>query len=44
MFFAYSISLGLLSESVKPELTTEELVELFVDIFVRGTIKRDVQQ
>jgi len=44
MFFAYSISLGLLSESVKPELTTDELVELFVDIFVRGTIKEDVQQ
>jgi AcrR family transcriptional regulator len=44
MFFAYSISLGLLGESVKPTLTTEELVDLFVDIFVRGTIREDAQQ
>jgi AcrR family transcriptional regulator len=44
MFFAYSISLWLLGESVKPELETEELVDLFVDIFVRGTIKEDVEK
>lgn len=44
MFFAYSISLWLLGESVKPELTTNELVDLFVDIFVRGTIKEDAQE
>jgi AcrR family transcriptional regulator len=44
MFFAYSIGLGLLGESVKPTLTTEELVDLFVDIFVRGTIREDAQQ
>jgi AcrR family transcriptional regulator len=44
MFFAYSISLWLLGESVKPDLTIEELVDLFVDIFVRGTIKEDAQE
>jgi hypothetical protein len=37
MFFAYSISLGLLDEKVQPELSPEELVEAFVEIFVRGT-------
>jgi AcrR family transcriptional regulator len=44
MFFAYSISLWLLGESVKPELPTEELVDLFVDIFVRGTIREGAQE
>jgi AcrR family transcriptional regulator len=41
MLFAYAISLGLLAEPVSPELSTEELVAQFVDIFVRGTIHQD---
>ena len=40
MFFAYAISLGLLAEPVDPELSNEELVSQFVDIFVHGTIRR----
>jgi AcrR family transcriptional regulator len=42
MFFAYSISLWLLDEAVQPELEPEELVAQFVDIFVRGTVNREV--
>ena len=37
MFFAYGIGLGILQEPVSPELAPEELVALFVDIFVNGT-------
>jgi len=37
MFFAYTISLWLLDEAIQPEMSSEALVELFVDIFVRGT-------
>ncbi|MFN2291775.1 MAG: TetR/AcrR family transcriptional regulator [Anaerolineae bacterium] len=37
MFFAYSVSLGLLVEQMSPELSTDEVVERFVDIFVLGT-------
>ncbi|MCL7455430.1 MAG: TetR/AcrR family transcriptional regulator [Anaerolineae bacterium] len=37
MFFAYSVSLGLLDEEVRPELSVEEVVDHFVDIFVLGT-------
>jgi AcrR family transcriptional regulator len=40
MFFAYSISLFLLDEPVQPELTSEDIVELFVSIFVDGTLHR----
>ncbi len=42
MFFACSISLWLLDEAVQPELGPEELVAQFVDIFVRGTVNREV--
>jgi AcrR family transcriptional regulator len=38
MFFAYTVSLWLLDEPLDPELSTEELVEQFVDIFVGGTL------
>jgi AcrR family transcriptional regulator len=38
MFFAYTISLWLLDEPLDPQLSTEELVEQFVDIFVEGTL------
>ena len=41
MFFAYAISLGILAEPVSPELSLEELVAQFVDIFVNGTIARE---
>jgi AcrR family transcriptional regulator len=37
MFFAYSVSVGLLDEEVRPELSVEEVVDHFVDIFVLGT-------
>lgn len=37
MFFAYSVSLGLLDEGVSPELSVEDVVAQFVDIFVIGT-------
>jgi AcrR family transcriptional regulator len=38
MFFAYTISLWLMDEPLSPELSTEELVAQFVDIFVEGTL------
>jgi AcrR family transcriptional regulator len=38
MFFAYTTSLWLLDEPLDPELSTEELLEQFVDIFVEGTL------
>jgi AcrR family transcriptional regulator len=41
MFFAYAISLGLLAEPVDPEISDEQLVAQFVDIFVNGTILRE---
>ncbi|MGC9333088.1 MAG: TetR/AcrR family transcriptional regulator [Anaerolineae bacterium] len=37
MFFAYSVSQGLLDEDVSPELSVEEIVIQFVEIFVMGT-------
>lgn len=36
MFFAYIFSLWLMEEPLNPELSTEELVAQFVDIFVGG--------
>ena len=41
MFFAYAISLGLLAEPVRPEISQDELLVSFVDIFVDGTLARD---
>jgi AcrR family transcriptional regulator len=41
MFFAYAMSLGLLAEPVSPDLSTEELVAQFVDVFMQGTIVRE---
>jgi AcrR family transcriptional regulator len=38
MFFAYTISLWLLDEPLDPELSSEDLVAEFVDIFVEGTL------
>lgn len=36
MFFGYTFSLWLMEEPLNPELSTEELVAQFVDIFVGG--------
>jgi AcrR family transcriptional regulator len=44
MFFAYGIATGILTETPKPEIPPEELVELFVDIFVQGTINAKARQ
>jgi AcrR family transcriptional regulator len=41
MLFAYAIARGMLDDSIEPELTTEELVAQFVDIFMNGTVVRD---
>jgi AcrR family transcriptional regulator len=38
MFFSYAIGAGLLEDAMDPELSSEELVAQFVDIFVKGTI------
>jgi AcrR family transcriptional regulator len=43
MFFAYAVSLGWLAEPVSPELSMEALIEQFVDIFVQGTMKAQIQ-
>jgi AcrR family transcriptional regulator len=41
MLFAYAIARGMLDDSIEPELTTEELVAQFVDIFMNGAVIRD---
>jgi AcrR family transcriptional regulator len=41
MLFAYAIARGMLDDSIEPELTTEELVAQFVDIFMNGAVNRD---
>jgi AcrR family transcriptional regulator len=41
MFFAYAISLGLLAEPVSPDISPDDLVASFVDVFVNGTLHRD---
>jgi AcrR family transcriptional regulator len=40
MFFSYAIAAGLLEDSLEPELSTEDLLAQFVDIFVMGTIEQ----
>lgn len=37
MFFSYVVLSGFLLDSLKPEITAEEVVEQFVRLFVRGT-------
>jgi len=39
MFFSYVISLHMLGEDIHPSMDQSELVSLFVDIFVAGTLK-----
>ena len=41
MLFSYAILWEILGDSVEPEMTTEELVAQFVDVFVQGTIRRE---
>jgi len=41
MLFAYAIARGMLDDSIEPELSTEELVAQFVDIFMNGVVIRD---
>jgi AcrR family transcriptional regulator len=41
MFFAYAIAQGLLEDSIGPDVTSEELVDQFVDIFMNGMVVRD---
>jgi AcrR family transcriptional regulator len=38
MFFAYAISLDIFEEEIKPPMPNSELIALFVDIFVAGTL------
>jgi AcrR family transcriptional regulator len=40
MFFSYAIAAGLLEDTMDPELSTEDLMAQFVDIFVMGTIEQ----
>ncbi|MBI4763866.1 MAG: TetR/AcrR family transcriptional regulator [Deltaproteobacteria bacterium] len=41
MFFTYIISFGMLEDPIEPEIQTEELITLFVEIFIKGTINQD---
>lgn len=44
MFFAYSISVSILDEPLSTELSRENLVSEFVDLFVQGTGTQDREQ
>jgi hypothetical protein len=38
MFFSYTVLRGFLLDSLQPEISSEEVVEQFVTLFVRGTL------
>ena len=38
MFFSYTVLQGFLLDSLQPEISSEEIVEQFVTLFVRGTL------
>ena len=38
MFFSYAVLHGFLLDSLQPEISSEEVVEQFVTLFVRGTL------
>lgn len=40
MFFSHAIASGLLGDSMDPDLSNQDLLALFVDIFVMGTMER----
>jgi AcrR family transcriptional regulator len=39
MFFSYTVLEGFLMDRLQPEVSPEEIVNQFVDLFIRGTIK-----
>lgn len=39
MFFSYAISLNIFEEAIQPNIELTDLVTLFVDIFIAGTLK-----
>lgn len=41
MFFTYIITSGMLEDPIKPKIEAEQLISLFVDIFIKGTINQD---
>jgi AcrR family transcriptional regulator len=41
MLFSYAIARGMLDDSIAPELSIDELVAQFVDVFMNGTVMRD---
>jgi len=41
MLFSYAIARGMLDDSIAPELSPDELVARFVDIFMHGIVMRD---
>jgi AcrR family transcriptional regulator len=41
MFFSYTVLQGFLLDSLKPEVTAEEVVTQFVDLFVHGTLMEE---
>jgi AcrR family transcriptional regulator len=43
MFFSYAISQGLLGETVHPELSLDQIIIQFVDIFIAGTAAAPVK-
>ena len=38
MFFSYAISLHILDEKLSPGISQDDLVSLFVEIFINGTL------
>jgi AcrR family transcriptional regulator len=42
MFFSYTISLYMLDEDIHPKIEQSELVSLFVNTFIAGTIKESI--
>ncbi|MCJ7715407.1 MAG: hypothetical protein MUO54_02650, partial [Anaerolineales bacterium] len=42
MFFSYTVLQGFLMDSLQPEISTSDIVDQFVTLFIRGTlIKRE---
>jgi TetR/AcrR family transcriptional repressor of mexJK operon len=41
MFFSYTVLQGFLQDSLSPEISSNEIVEQFVAIFVRGTMVKE---
>ncbi len=41
MFFSYTVLQGFLLDNIQPEVTPDEIVAQFVELFVRGTLKAE---